>query len=140
MGMRILIGPAAIVASLLASGAAFALPPCPIERNKPHHACFGTYEDPSGDRYVGEFQNNNYNGQGTYYAANGDRYVGGFLNGEYHGTGTYYYINGDIYRGGFKKSLFHGWGVYTWANGKKEAGEYEFDKLVRKVTINIALK
>ena len=135
MGMRILIGSAAIVASLLACGTVFALPPCPLDQTEAYHACFGTYEDSSGDRYVGDFQNNAYNGQGTYYTAGGDRFVGGFLDGEFHGSGTYYYSCGDIYRGGFKRNLFHGWGVYTWANGEKEAGEYEFGELVRNSSI-----
>lgn len=34
---------------------------------------------PGGDYYLGEFEDNQFNGTGTYVFANGDRYVGTFL-------------------------------------------------------------
>ena len=123
---------------LLLGGHAFALPPCPADEDKAYHACFGTYVDPSGDKYVGEFMNDNYNGQGTYYSANGDRYVGSFRDGAYEGKGTLYYADGDIYSGGLSNNLYHGWGVYIWADGDKEAGFYEEGELVRQVDILLA--
>jgi hypothetical protein len=123
---------------LLLGGRAFALPPCPAEEDKAYHACFGTYVDPSGDKYVGEFMNDNYNGQGTYYSANGDRYVGSFRDGAYEGKGTLYYADGDIYSGSLSNNLYHGWGVYIWADGDKEAGFYEEGELVRAMPIQVA--
>ena len=123
---------------LLLGGRAVALPPCPTDEDKAYHACFGTYIDSSGDKYVGEFMNDDYNGQGTYYSSNGDRYVGSFRNGAYEGKGTLYYANGDIYRGSLSNNLYHGWGVYIWADGDKEAGFYEEGELVQRAPIEIA--
>ena len=36
----------------------------------------GTYFYSEGDRYVGDWKDNNKTGQGTYYYPNGDRYIG----------------------------------------------------------------
>ena len=125
---------------LLIGGRAVALPPCPTDGNKAYHACFGTYVDPSGDKYVGEFMNDDYNGQGTYYSSNGDRYVGSFRNGAYEGKGTLYYADGDIYRGSLSNNLYHGWGVYIWRGGDKEAGYYEKGELVQRAPVLLAFK
>jgi len=124
--------------SVLLSGRAFSLTPCPADEDKAYDACFGTYVDTSCDKYVGEFMNDNYNGQGTYYSANGDRYAGSFRNGAYEGKGTLYYADGDIYRGSLSNNLYHGRGVYIWADGDKESGFYEEGELVRAMTIGLA--
>ena len=125
---------------LLLGGRAVALPPCPADEDKAYHACFGTYVDPSGDKYVGEFMNDDYNGQGTYYSSNSDRYVGSFRNGAYEGKGTLYYANGDIYSGSLSNNLYHGWGVYIWRGGDKEAGYYEKGELVQRIPVLLAFK
>ncbi len=39
----------------------------------------GTYTWADGDKYEGQFKDDNMNGQGTYTWANGDKYVGLFV-------------------------------------------------------------
>ena len=46
------------------------LPPCPSSGY--FHNCFGTKTYADGNKYVGEFKDNEFNGQGTYSYANGD--------------------------------------------------------------------
>ena len=53
----------------------WALPACPSSGYFDN--CYGTYVWDNGDKYVGEFKDNNKHGQGTYTYANGDKYVGG---------------------------------------------------------------
>ena len=66
-----------VIAALLASvGSGFAsdLPPCPEYRHptkSPWMNCFGTYTFASGDKYVGEYRDDKYNGQGTLTFADG---------------------------------------------------------------------
>ena len=71
------------------SSVTWALPPC-VANAEVWDNCFGTYEWSSGefkgDKYKGEWKNNNKHGQGTYYylAENefkGDKYVGEYKNG-----------------------------------------------------------
>jgi hypothetical protein len=62
---------------------AFALPPCPEDPNVFWDNCFGTYTFPDGAKYVGEWQDNSFNGQGTLVSPNGTVLHGGlWLNGE----------------------------------------------------------
>ena len=84
---------------------------------------------------MGEFKNNNYNGQGTYAFASGDKYVGQFKDGAYNGQGTLEYgpnsqAPGDKYVGEWKNNIQDGQGIYTfgptseWA-GDKYVGEWK---------------
>ena len=77
----------------------------------------GTYIDPSGSTYSGEWKNGEMNGQGTFTWSNGDKYVGKFKNGENHGQGTFTYNNGRKYVGEWKE---HRWwkGIEYDKNGK----------------------
>ncbi len=113
--------------------------------------CFGTYDWDSGERYVGEWKENNYH-RGTFTFSNGEKYKGEFKNGKYEGQGTFFYIsgnkyvgewkdnkfngqgtfyylsddknNGDTYVGEWKNNVFFGQGTYTWVSGDKYVGEY----------------
>ncbi len=70
---------------------------------------FGTYQFPSGNKYVGNFKNKKREGQGTFFFSNGDTFEGTFLdNFQYSGTYTYssgakyvgtYYAGGQEYNG-----------------------------------------
>ena len=113
-----------IIAFLLLSlaGSAYALPNCPSDQNQRYDNCFGTLTLATGDKYVGEFKDNNYHGQGTYTFANGEKYVGEFKDNNYHGQGTHTFASGSKYVGEFKDDKRHGQGTYTWADGKKESG------------------
>ena len=72
---RILI----VLAGLLVVGNAYALPPCPTSGI--FHNCFGAFTFDDGDKYVGEWKENQMHGLGTYTWANGDKYIGEFRDG-----------------------------------------------------------
>ena len=93
-----------LVALVFSASAGFSLPACPSTGY--FHNCFGTYTFASGDKYVGEWQDNSAHGQGTKTYANGSKYVGEYQDGEYHGQGTYTYANGTIERGYYMRGEF----------------------------------
>ena len=88
--------------------------------------CSGVKVLSNGDKYVGEFRANKYNGNGTYESANGEVYVGNFKNGQRHGYGKYTYTDGSTYAGDFVDGKPHGKGSYTWKNGDMFVGEYKW--------------
>jgi V8-like Glu-specific endopeptidase len=112
---------------------------------------YGTYTDPNGTNYVGEFKDGQTNGHGTMTYADGKKYVGEFKDGKQHGQGiatgpdgtTYVgeYKDGDFnghgtgtapdgtnYVGEWKNGEFNGHGTMTYADGKKYVGEYKDGK------------
>jgi hypothetical protein len=52
------------------------LPACPRDQTVRYHNCFGTYTFANGDKYIGEFKDNMYNGSGILTTANGERKEG----------------------------------------------------------------
>ena len=93
--------------------------------------CLGTYEwnsgDNKGDKYVGEWKNNEINGQGTYYFladnnSKGDKYEGEFRNGVFQGQGTYTFSSGHKYTGEFRDGERNGKGISTYYYPHKSAG------------------
>ena len=48
----------------------------------------GTYYFPTGEKYVGEWENDSMNGQGTIYLNDGSRYQGEFVEGRMEGQGN----------------------------------------------------
>ena len=119
-----------IIAFLLLSlaGSAYALPNCPSDQNQRYDNCFGTLTLATGDKYVGEYKDDERHGQGTFTFADGDKYVGDYKDNERHGQGTYTFANGEKYVGEFKDNNYHGQGTYTFANGDKYVGEFKDDK------------
>ena len=119
------------LALVLMVGSAYAqsnLPACPSSGY--FHNCFGTRTFANGDRYVGEFKDNKYNGQGTYFfladnQLNGNKYIGEFKDGNLNGQGTLTFADGDKYLGQFKNGTQHGQGTYTSANGNQFFGEWK---------------
>jgi hypothetical protein len=65
--------------------------------------CVGNWIGSNGDKYVGEFKDNKYDGRGTYTYANGEKYVGEFKDNKYDGRGIYYSANGSIKESGIYK-------------------------------------
>ena len=53
-----------------------ALPACPEDRDERYHNCYGTYTFADGDKYVGEWRDDERNGQGTNTFADGEKYIG----------------------------------------------------------------
>lgn len=102
------------------------LPACPTSGSL--NNCFGTLTFDSGDKYIGEFKNNEYHGQGTYTYRNGESYKGDWQNGIPNGMGTYTFPNGDKYIGEWKNDEYHGQGSYIYNSGDKYVGEYRNDK------------
>ena len=73
LSLTFCLGIAALLGSV-GSGFASDLPDCPSSGY--FHNCFGTYTFADGNKYVGEWKDDNKNGQGTYTWANGEKYVG----------------------------------------------------------------
>ena len=82
---------------------------------------------PSGDKYAGQYKDDQLHGQGTYTYPNGNKYVGEWKDGQFHGQGTYTWAAGDEYVGEYKEGQQHGQGTYTWAAGHKYVGEFKDD-------------
>ena len=65
---------------------------------------------PDGEKYEGQWFQDQQHGRGIYYFMNNNRYDGMWFQDYQHGKGTMYYYNGDIYEG-------------DWVNDKREAKE-----------------
>jgi len=87
---------------------------CPKDKNAQLHNCWGTAKYASGNQYVGEFKDNNFNGLGTYFFSNGDRYFGRFMH-----------------------SNFHGQGVFISATGRRIEGIWESGEIISEVKVNL---
>jgi hypothetical protein len=90
---------------------------CPKSQNVKYHNCFGTYSDSDGNKYVGEFKDDKFNGKGTHTFSNGEKYVGEFKDDKRNGRGTYTYPDGEKYVGEFKDGKPHGQVTWTRATG-----------------------
>ena len=67
----------------------------------------GTFQWPSGRRYVGEFSFNKPNGNGVYFFPNGDRYEGEVRDWIPNGDGTLTRADGDVFSGKWNGGCFH---------------------------------
>ena len=95
----------------------------------------GFEQMPDGSKYIGEYRNNQRNGQGTLtYGVKGDwagdKYIGEWRDDEFNGHGTYIFgikseRAGDKYIGEFKSGEFNGQGTYIFSNGTVERGIWE---------------
>jgi len=85
----------------------------------------GTYQYPSGARYVGQFYEGKINGEGVLYFSNGDKYAGQWRDYYRQGEGILTFADGSEYVGDFKKSLFNGKGIMSYTNGDQYRGEWK---------------
>ena len=99
--------------------------------------CQGTRSWPNAGEYVGEFNDNEMNGQGTFTWVDGDKYVGEFKANQYNGQGTLTF-DGNKYVGGWKDDKRNGQGTATSANGDKVVGKFKGDKLNGQGTLTFA--
>ena len=100
---------------------------CPKNNNAHLHNCWGSLGQIGvalGFSYVGEWLNNQPNGQGTGVNGDGNKYVGAWRDGRYHGKGVLTYANGNKYVGEFKNGLRHGKGAHRFASGDEYVGEW----------------
>lgn len=84
----------------------------------------------NGDKYVGQWKNDQPNGKGVYYFATKERYEGEFVNGTFEGKGTMFYPDGANYAGGWSKNRKHGYGVFLLADGREKRGTWAMGKYV----------
>lgn len=96
----------------------------------------GRIEEPSGNVYVGEFENGKFTWGNLVYA-NGDRYEGFFANGVAEGEGRYYnYRQGFRYKGDFKADKFHGTGNIEFFKGRSVyVGSFQANEPVGEGTL-----
>ncbi len=87
----------------------------------------------NGDKYVGQWSNDQPNGRGKYYFATKERYEGEFKNGTFDGQGTMYYADGASFTGGWSKNLKNGTGVFRSVDGKEKHGTWAMGKPVEKL-------
>ena len=78
----------------------------------------------NGNRYIGEYKDNQMHGRGEFYWTNGNIYKGDYKDGMRHGTGVLTFYNGSSYTGDWKNGYMEGIGVYTWTNGNSYNGEF----------------
>ena len=97
-----------------------------IENGEPNGQ--GTEISPDGRKYVGEFKGDQKNGQGTYTQPDGYKYVGEWKDGQRNGQGTETYSDGEKYVGEWKDGQRNGQGTYTWSVGSKYVGEWKNGK------------
>ncbi len=90
------------------------------ERNGP-----GTLIFPDGRKYIGEFKSDKRHGQGTMLFPDGRKYVGDFLSGKRTGTGTMTYPDGRKYTGEFKDGALSGKGSMVYPDGNKQVGTFK---------------
>lgn len=62
------------------------------------------------------------NGRGTYQYPSGAKYIGDFKDGEIHGLGVCYYTNGSKYSGEWRNRYPQGKGTKTYSDGTTRTG------------------
>ena len=82
----------------------------------------GTLIWQSGDRYSGDFKNDDITGYGTYYWTDGNRYTGYLKNSERQGKGTLYFADGEKVEGTFSDDALNGSYTYYFTDGGKRVG------------------
>jgi hypothetical protein len=92
----------------------------------------GTYTEPDGTVYEGQWEFRERNGRGTLTFPDGRKYVGDFKSGQRHGQGTMTWPDGRVYVGDFEHGARTGQGTMTYPDGRTERGEFEDGEIVNK--------
>ena len=66
----------------------------------------------SGDKYIGEFQAGERDGQGVYFYKNGNKYVGSWEKDKKQGEGRFYKKSGSVKRGNWSNDKWVASGTY----------------------------
>jgi hypothetical protein len=82
----------------------------------------------NGQRYKGDWVDDEPNGQAVIDFANGDHYEGMAEHASPKGTGSMAYASGDRYKGQFAAGQPNGTGAYVWKNGQKFEGDWKDGK------------
>jgi hypothetical protein len=89
----------------------------------------GTFTFANGDKYVGDFKNDEFDGQGKWTSGDSvEVYEGSFVRGLRHGKGALKIGSNDKYEGDFFEDLMQGQGQYTFANGDHYVGSFKAGK------------
>jgi hypothetical protein len=86
---------------------------------------FGIYINSTGDKYIGFFKNDLFNGKGCLINSNGNYFEGNFLNGKINGKGKLKLLKENyIYEGEFKEDKANGFGKENYNNIKYYEGNF----------------
>ena len=88
---------------------------------------FGIFIDKEGNKYIGGWKEDKFNGYGRLISMNGDYYEGEWMNGIIQGNGKYYNKKEEYtYIGEFKENKFNGKGKITYyKSNMKYEGNFE---------------
>eukprot|EP01100_Stratorugosa_tubuloviscum_P002859 TRINITY_DN1675_c1_g5_i2.p1 TRINITY_DN1675_c1_g5~~TRINITY_DN1675_c1_g5_i2.p1 ORF type:complete len:695 (+),score=277.41 TRINITY_DN1675_c1_g5_i2:64-2148(+) len=83
----------------------------------------------SKSTYVGQFVNDDYEGEGIFTGADGWKYQGQWLAGKKHGKGIHSSPNGfSYYTGEWENDKRHGHGLRVYKDGERYEGNFENDQ------------
>ena len=88
----------------------------------------GLFINEQGNYYFGEWKNNKCSGNGSIIIKGQLNYEGQFKNGKKEGYGEEKYQDGEIYKGQFSDGQKNGKGVYFFSEGTKYEGNFKNSK------------
>ena len=89
---------------------------------------FGVVKYPNGDKYEGDFMNDEFHGKGKYITME-MTYEGEWYRGYCHGFGKEMWEDGSFFQGYFQNGVKHGNGTYLWGDGSSYEGEWRDGKM-----------
>ena len=92
----------------------------------------GVYTYSNGDKYEGDWFNDQSTGNGVYTYSNGSSYKGEFLEDKLNGKGIYKWFSGEVYEGDFVDNKRTGQGTFTWNTGTIYRGDFLNDAITGK--------
>jgi hypothetical protein len=90
----------------------------------------GTYTEPDGTVYEGQWMFRERNGQGTLTFPDGRKYSGEFKSDQRHGQGTMRFPDGRKYVGEFFRGKRSGQGTMSYPDGKQQTGTFKDGEFV----------
>ena len=112
----------------------YSLPKCEGDDFKKWDNCKGTWTNPDGEQFAGEWKDGKQHGKGTHTQADGSQYVGEYKDGKKHGKGTFTEIRyGVKYEGKWKNGRRHGKGIFTFPDGTVYEGRFKNGEFVELV-------
>ena len=79
----------------------------------------------AGDKYVGQFSDDQRHGVGAYHFRNGDVFIGQWVQGRQEGAGEVRYANGNLLIGSWLAGQRSGRFTFTFPNGERYEAYYE---------------